>query len=481
MTLPHTPKQGTVARNELGGGVTLDVTLGHHRHVASKNTFRGIYIDAGIRGGDSALSSTMVKSHRESTRAILDFFASHHESRHSGPMPLVLVAPIQPSPASSSSPSKLRRSRTVISVLAPFRTLPHLQAYTQRSHVAVHFADVCLRSVGQCCFQNSPLSGMVFLVALALSSNGLCMLLLALLGCVSANAFASLMRLHPDSYVNGLFGYNATLLGCAFGTFVVGPDVWSWATHGYIVLPVLPLLSVLTVVISNASGLFLPPGTPALTFPFQFTIWTWILAAQNWAHVRVAYVTSPHLNSVAAATDIDAFEWRLIAQAVGSGLAQTFLLPDCRLGWLVVVGIALCSPVGALFAVVGAILGTLTAVGVGAAPTAVYAGLYGYNASLCAVALGGFFVKARGWRFAPLVGVGVLGSTLLTSSTSALFTAFGVPALTWPFTLMTWLLLLSMKSMPDVIVLALDDLTTPEDHLEGKTSIDRPHNEVVPV
>ena len=56
-------------------------------------------------------------------------------------------------------------------------------------------------------------------------------------------------------------------------------------------------------------------------------------------------------------------------------------------------------------------------------------------------------------------------STLLGPTTSALLTPVGLPALTFPFTAATWILVLvAQHQLPSVVTVAVEALSTPEDH-----------------
>ncbi|ETV67386.1 hypothetical protein H257_16467 [Aphanomyces astaci] len=395
---------------------------------------------------------------------------------HNNQQPMTTTTPVSCSPHTFTyhecdKPQAASQTRSGSTTWTPFRTLPHLQTWASNrsryTHVAVSFVDICLRSIGQCCFQNSPLSGLMFVIALCASASGLGMAGLALLGCVSANTFAIFMGLPRPSVAAGLFGYNATLVGCALHVFIVGDTPWSWVAHGYVLLAV-PCLSVLSVLVASAAMSVLPPGTPGLTLSFQLTTWMWLLATHNWSvHVSAPFAPSPHLYLVHNSPPNPSYDAAKVSVAVASGIAQCCLASEWYAGILILVGIGLCSPISAASAVLGSTVGTLLAVSVGAPPEQIYLGLYGFNGVLCATALGGVFVLARGGRALLIVVVGVVCSTLAMSATMGMFAPVGLPALSWPFTLVTWLVLWSAKSMKGLVLVDLAELQrTPEDHLE---------------
>ncbi|EQC28650.1 hypothetical protein SDRG_13527 [Saprolegnia diclina VS20] len=229
------------------------------------------------------------------------------------------VAPANKGPAATTLAPRVRRTLPLLGSVACFRTLPQLAVYTEK-HQALAFLDTCLRGVGQCNFQNSPLSGLLFLVALGLSTQGLRMVAFALLGVVSATAFSCLMGLDRSLRAAGLHGYNATLVGCAVHTFFTG-DAYGVASL------VIVLLSILSVLLATATASALPPGLPTLTFPFQVSIWIYALSTQLYPSLQTMAFPAPRLvlNSTLSTASYDS---AAIAQAVFSGIAETFLVGD---------------------------------------------------------------------------------------------------------------------------------------------------------
>lgn len=76
------------------------------------------------------------------------------------------AAVAKPKPTSKASSRKKLPIR-----ISPFRTLPKLGIAASRKGGIVSFIDACLRSFGQVFFQNSPVSGALFIIALLASST----------------------------------------------------------------------------------------------------------------------------------------------------------------------------------------------------------------------------------------------------------------------------------------------------------------------
>lgn len=136
------------------------------------------------------------------------------------------------------------------------------------------------------------------------------------------------------------------------------------------------------------------------------------------------------------------------------------------------IGIFLCSPISGIWTFLGSILGILISMLFGISEIAITSGLYGYNSSLVGIAIGGFFIihrsELRSWYVhICLTILSIVVTPIVTSATSAFFSPMGIPALTWPFTIVTWIIVLSATSIPAVQCIEIEHLSCPEDHIEN--------------
>jgi solute carrier family 14 (urea transporter) len=86
-------------------------------------------------------------------------------------------------------------------------------------------------------------------------------------------------------------------------------------------------------------------------------------------------------------------------------------------GAMILAGVAVCSPISSLFALLGSTVGLVCAVALGVDAQEIFAGLWGYNAVLGCVAMGGVFYILS-------VKVAVLAVMCSVSSIRLLFSAF---------------------------------------------------------
>ena len=101
-----------------------------------------------------------------------------------------------------------------------------------------------------------------------------------------------------------------------------------------------------------------------------------------------------------------------IVNAVFRGVGQLFFLNSILAGVMIIIGIAFCSRIAALFALVGSTVGMLVGMALGADGAAIYHGLWGFNSCDAALAIAGVFYVLT-WRSA-LLGVACAAPILRT-------------------------------------------------------------------
>lgn len=275
------------------------------------------------------------------------------------------------------------------------------------------------RGIGQVFFQENALTGICFVVGIALSSP------LMALGCLAGAAIGLLtarLAKFPEAEISaGLYGFNAALVGIATFFFFL-PGISSFG--------LLLVGSVIATFITRALRHYLP--FPTYTSPFVLT--TWIL-----------FFVGPALGASWVGAG-DPYTGRNVAVAVANGISQVMFQANIFTAILFVVGIAISEWRHAAWVVAASALGVLVA-NYHVTPSQraldperlinrflqenISLGLYSYNATLPALAL-------YLWRKSLIPALlGVLLSVPLTE----LVPLVGLPALTAPFILATWIVL----------------------------------------
>ena len=301
---------------------------------------------------------------------------------------------------------------------------------------ALRFIDVNLRSVGQVMFQDNPLSGVLFLAAIAWGSfaAGVPQVLFAgLIAVVAATLTAQWLRVDRASLHAGLYGFNGVLVGLALATFLApGPLLWAYVVLG---------AAVSVVAMEATASVAKAWSMPALTFPFVLVTWLLLLATYGFAGLAgtalpAAGVVVPFTSMAATRLDAGAF-----VQATLLSISQVFLKGSVIAALFFLAGLAVNSLAAAIAAVAGAIVAVTTAHALGAESDLVTGGLLGFSPVLTAVALGTVFHRP-GLRVAAYAALGTIFTVVAQAAFNVALTPIAIPALTGPFVLVTWMFLL---------------------------------------
>ncbi len=345
-----------------------------------------------------------------------------------------------------------------------------MPAWAERAHAnpLLDFVDSCLRGIGQVCFMNNPVTGLAILVAMFIGEAWLGFA--GALGLAVSTATALFLGMDRGAIRAGLFGFNGVLVGAGLSLFLQ-PD-WDVLVMVWIALGAF----FSTVLHAALANVFIGAWkVPPFTLAFNFMTLLFLIGALNFANGRAGGLIAPAdaqvtagsvsntLRSAAEAGAANNIEG--IFNAIFRGISQLFFANSIWAGILIVVGIAVCSRIAAVFALVGSTVGMLTGLAVGANGVAIYNGLWGFNSFDAALAIGGvFFVLS--WRTGVLaVMCGVLAA-LLFGAIASLFIPWGLPALTLPFVFATLAFVLLKGASSVIEPVAIEDITTPEEHLD---------------
>ncbi|WP_053655834.1 urea transporter [Micromonospora sp. NRRL B-16802] len=306
----------------------------------------------------------------------------------------------------------------------------------------VGFVDACLRGPAQVVFQNNPLTGLLILVAVAWGAveNGQPRIFGGgVVGLLVGTATAVVLRADNASLRKGLFGFSPFLTGIAVPTFLDDrPLMWLYLVLGAIAT---------TVVTLALNTIFKTWGLTAFTMPFVLTTWVLLMAAYQFDRFTVLTNLKPMFPGEGQLTG-GRFDWDLIPTFL-RGVSQVFLINSWVTGLIILVALLINSRWSALFAVVGAVGATLLALWFGADAASLDKGLFGFNAVLTAIAVGAVL-----HRPGALVTVYTLFGIALTLfvqlALATVLTPLGIPVLTGPFNIATWLLLLPRRHFAPV-------------------------------
>jgi urea transporter len=305
----------------------------------------------------------------------------------------------------------------------------------------LRFVDLNLRGIGQVMFQNNPLSGLLFFIAINWGSYAAGMPHIAIAGLVCvmvATLTAQWLRVPPADLGAGLFGYNAYLVGLALGTFLApAPLLWVYVVLGGAVSVVATLAT---------ANMFKTWGVAALTAPFVLTAWLLLLASMVLTGLdssALGYGTKITPIDPAASTPLQFGEF---LQGLLKSISQVFLKGDIVSALLLIAGLAVSSAASALLAIAGALVAVVTAHLLGAESDLITGGLLGFSPVLTAIALGAVFYRPSA-RVLVYALVGTVFTVIVQLAMNVALTPFGIPTLTAPFVLASWLFLLPRQQL----------------------------------
>lgn len=265
------------------------------------------------------------------------------------------------------------------------------------------FTFAFLRGVSQIMLQENAATGLLFLIAIALGSPTL--LIGTMLGASVGMLTAKTLKLDDKKLNQGLFGYNAALVGMAI-FFFFGANIAS------------ALLIIFgSILSSHGLNLFFryQPSLPAYTAPFVISTWLMLILAPYLG-------LSPTLNTQAPIQS----SFRYF-----DGVGQVMFQESAIVSVLFILALAFHSFRAAIWAMLASALAFFLASGFGFPKELTQVGLYGYNAVLVAIVLSAKFKS----KVLPTI-VGIIISIILTRG----FQLVEIPALTAPFVLACWLM-----------------------------------------
>jgi len=339
----------------------------------------------------------------------------------------------------------------------PYPCLGTLQSLNQIlvKHPLWDLINASLRGIGQIAFANNPISGLLILLAVGLQSVWVATSLVV--GVTAATLTANWLNLNRSSIRNGIYGFNGALVGAALGTF----STWeNGSIHG-LWLGAIALGAALTTVLMQHLGLWIATRwkLPAMGIPFHIVAYLFLGIA--------LYVPQPFFqlgSPPAFPNPADTLDGTRLLAALITGLGQIFFSGGFLSALLIVLALALCSPMGALIGVLGGGIGVLTGLLLGIDLNLLYAGLWGYNSALTAIAIGGIFY-APNLRSVFVASAGAFVTAICGWLLTLVMTPLELPILAIPFHLGTYACFLVLqRSLSSLVPVAPYAIASPEEH-----------------
>ena len=297
--------------------------------------------------------------------------------------------------------------------------------------------------VSQSVFQQNGYTGLILLSGVFLSSPWVG--LAALLGVLTSTLVAWAIGAERGLILAGVYGFNGFFSGLALGSlFSPTPELWA----------VVALAGALSAVLTYAFlRLLRRMGLPALSAPFVCVLWLILLAV---VHIgRLAYAQGPAIGISGQLLPDAARAWNeqfnnghylfsLILNGTLRGVSQIFYQDDLIAGCIFLLGISVSSTRAAMLAAAGSLTGAVVALLIGAPDAAVFHGVYGFNATLSALAVA-TLVPKPGWKPVATALLCSAAAAIVTGAMLPLSRFAGLPALSAPFCVASWMFLLALQ------------------------------------
>ncbi|XP_043793927.1 urea transporter 1-like isoform X2 [Apis laboriosa] len=309
----------------------------------------------------------------------------------------------------------------------------------------VRLFDFLLRGFGQVVFSNNPISGLLIIISLGATSPGT-LLFAASTGFLGL--LLSMLLQDPQEHIaNGLTVFNPLLVGAV--SYALIPRIYGPFDS----------LCILLILLGTIFSVYMTRSMrdnkiPAMAWPFNLAEFALLLVlyakhngfdtAEKLQLMRMDNATSDATTSNVSfigenATGVHV-DWGMIFHGVIVSASQIVAVENAITGCVVYLAILLFSPKAASFAFLGAFIGSLMALILGAPINEIYIGFWGFNTLLTGISLGGFFYTFNGQMVAATI-VAIIYTVILQYSILFLFKNLKLPILSLPFILVTSLFL----------------------------------------
>ncbi|MFP3668473.1 urea transporter [Priestia sp. SIMBA_032] len=289
------------------------------------------------------------------------------------------------------------------------------------------FIKILFRGISQVILIENAISGALITVAIMISSYSLG--LITIISSIIGTTVARIGGADKKSIDQGLFGYNSVLTGIALALFLDGSYRWLIALVG---------AAVASIVTAMMIHIMKNTQIPVLTSPFIIVTWLTLLASYKLNAFKLSSSLVPQ----------DLTHWKLnIAgninwiEGIFSGIGQVFFLDNTLSGIILFISVFLCNWKYGLIAIIGNAVALCVAYTLEAEHSLILKGLYGYNAILAILAV--CIVSnspLKKYKFLAGIMAAIL-TVPLAASISILLMPYGLPALTMPFVLSSWLII----------------------------------------
>lgn len=302
-------------------------------------------------------------------------------------------------------------------------------------HKLYELISASLKGFSQVILVENAVSGFLILIGITLHSPslGVMAFLSALVGTITAKYCGG----DRTMISAGIYSFNSVLSGITAILFLSGDKRW------FLALLAAALASLAMAILSKW---FAKWGVPVLTIPFVFITWIGLLVAYR---TDKLYMNPDFVTSSPAQWNLPIEGTPTLLVGLIKGIGEVFVIDSLWTGSFILIGLFLAGWRFGVYAIIGTFVSWLAAYFIGVDTQSLNLGLYNYNAVLTIIAVSLVFDNKA--EKTPLTGI--IAATLtvpVTAGLELLLNPLGLPALTFPFILCTWLFIGARKFFPKI-------------------------------
>ncbi len=292
-----------------------------------------------------------------------------------------------------------------------------------------------LKGFSQVVLVGNTFSGCLILLGITLHSPilGLMAFLSSIVGTITGKYCGG------DEFLirQGIYSFNSVLCGISAILFLGGDKRW--------------FIAIFAAVLASLSMAFLSKwfdkwNVPVLTIPFVAITWIGLLSTYRFDMLRI---DSGFVVSSPAQWNIPTEGTPTLLIGLIKGIGEVFVIDSLWTGSLILIALFWAGWRFGVYAFIGAFTSWFTAYFIGVDSQSLNLGLYNYNAVLTIIAVSLVFDSKA--EKTPLTGIFAAMLTVpVTAGLELLLDPFGLPALTFPFIICTWLLMVARKLFPKI-------------------------------
>ncbi len=262
---------------------------------------------------------------------------------------------------------------------------------------------------------------------------------------VTANIFAYIFGFSSNNIKNGLYGFNALLVGFGIGVYF---------KLSILLLVLIIFVAIFTMLISVAlEGIFAKYRLPFLSIPFLIAIWTFYLASKEFTYLGISQRGIYYLNdlyNLGGQKLVDAYNWVNnfnLPQSIKTyfiSLSAIFFQYNILTGFLISIGLLIYSRISFILSLLGFYAAFFFYIMIGSDITQATYLYIGFNFILTAIAIGGFFIVPSKTSYLSSILIIPL-VVILTVSLSIIFLKYGLSVYSLPFNIIVILFIYVLK------------------------------------